>query len=76
YPQFVQTYLEDLTASVDVSQPDDRVHCRAWTTAHQQHGRPHEEEGSKKPANSPLLEQLSGPSDTHDEPQGSLEETG
>lgn len=32
--------------------------------------------GSQKPANSPLLEQLSEPSDTHDEPRGSLEETG
>lgn len=32
--------------------------------------------GSHKPANSPLLEQLSEPSDTHDEPRGSLEETG
>ena len=32
--------------------------------------------GSHKPANSPLLEQLSEPSDTLDEPRGSLEETG
>lgn len=46
YPQFVLTYLEDLTASVDVSQADNHIHHRDWTTAHQQHGSPSEEEVS------------------------------
>ncbi|XP_051046374.1 doublecortin domain-containing protein 1-like, partial [Phodopus roborovskii] len=102
YPQFVLTYLEELTAPRDVSQTEDHSHHRAWTTAHQEHGRPCVEKvsvvargkietdvvvkinctismshykGLQKHTNSPLLKQLPEPSDTHDTPQGSLEET-
>ncbi|KAL6035341.1 hypothetical protein STEG23_033079, partial [Scotinomys teguina] len=44
YPQFVLTYLEDLTAPVDVNQTEDHIHHKAWTTAHQEHGKPCVEE--------------------------------
>lgn len=48
YPQFVLTYPKDLTASVDVSQTDDHIHHGDWTTAHQHHGSPSEEEVGHK----------------------------
>ncbi|ERE72165.1 doublecortin domain-containing protein 5 [Cricetulus griseus] len=44
YPQFVLTYLEKLTAPGDVSQKEDHIHHRVWTTAHQEHDRPCVEE--------------------------------
>ncbi|XP_040601906.1 doublecortin domain-containing protein 1 isoform X3 [Mesocricetus auratus] len=75
YPQFVLTYLEEFTALGDMSPTGDHINHRAWTISHQEHDRPCVEEGLQKQANSPLLKQLPEPSDTHDEPQGSLEET-
>nr|XP_042131796.1 doublecortin domain-containing protein 1 isoform X2 [Peromyscus maniculatus bairdii]XP_042131797.1 doublecortin domain-containing protein 1 isoform X2 [Peromyscus maniculatus bairdii]XP_042131798.1 doublecortin domain-containing protein 1 isoform X2 [Peromyscus maniculatus bairdii]XP_042131799.1 doublecortin domain-containing protein 1 isoform X2 [Peromyscus maniculatus bairdii] len=76
YPQFVLTYLEDLISPVDVNQTEDHIHHRAWTTAHQEHGKPCVEEGLQNHTNSPLLKQLSEPSDAQDVPRGSLEGTG
>lgn len=38
YPQFVLTYLEELTGQVDVTQTEYPIHHGAWTTTHQKHG--------------------------------------
>ncbi|XP_054441943.1 doublecortin domain-containing protein 1 [Pteronotus mesoamericanus] len=76
YPQFALTYLEELTAQMDVSQTENRVHCGAWTTAHQEHGSSLAEEALQKSASIPSLKQLPEPSDTDSMPEGPRGESG
>ncbi|XP_072615133.1 doublecortin domain-containing protein 1 isoform X3 [Vulpes vulpes] len=75
YPQFVLTYLEELTAQVDVTQTEYHIHHGARTTTHQEHGSSLTEEVLQKSASVPGLKQLPEPSDTHLMPEGSLGET-
>uniref|UniRef100_G1LAB2 Doublecortin domain containing 1 n=1 Tax=Ailuropoda melanoleuca TaxID=9646 RepID=G1LAB2_AILME len=75
YPQFVLTYLEELTGQVDVTQTEYPIHHGAWTTTHQKHGSSLAEEVLQESASIPGLKQLPEPSDTHLMPEGSLGET-
>ncbi|XP_038310280.1 doublecortin domain-containing protein 1 isoform X4 [Canis lupus familiaris] len=75
YPQFVLTFLEELTAQVDVTQTEYHIHHGARTTTHQEHGSSLTEEVLQKSATVPGLKQLPEPSDTHLMPEGSLGET-
>nr|XP_025735252.1 uncharacterized protein LOC112829786 [Callorhinus ursinus] len=75
YPQFVLTYLEELTAQVDVTQREYHIHHGARTTTHQEHGSSLAEEVLQESASIPGLKQLPEPSDTHLMPEGSLGET-
>ncbi|XP_057173224.1 doublecortin domain-containing protein 1 [Ursus arctos] len=75
YPQFVLTYLEELTGQVDVTQTEYHIHHGARTTTHQEHGGSLAEEVLQESASIPGLKQLPEPSDTHLMPEGSLGET-
>ncbi|XP_035885067.1 doublecortin domain-containing protein 1 isoform X2 [Phyllostomus discolor] len=76
YPQFALTYLEELTAQMDVTQTEHHIHHGAWTAAHQEHGSSLAEEVLQKSASVPGLMHLPEPSDTDLMPEGSLGETG
>ncbi|XP_044114945.1 doublecortin domain-containing protein 1 isoform X2 [Neovison vison] len=75
YPQFVLTYLEELTTQVDMTQTEYHIHRGARTTTHQEHGSSLAEEVLQECASIPGLKELPGPSDTHLMPEGPLGET-
>ncbi|XP_044922016.1 doublecortin domain-containing protein 1 isoform X1 [Mustela putorius furo] len=75
YPQFVLTYLEELTAQVDMTQTEYHIHRGARTTTHQEHGSSLAEEVLQECASIPGLKELPEPSDTHLMPEGPLGET-
>ncbi|XP_045681380.1 doublecortin domain-containing protein 1 isoform X1 [Phyllostomus hastatus] len=76
YPQFALTYLEELTAQMDVTQTEHHIHHGAWTTAHQEHDSSLAEEVLQKSASVSHLKHLPEPPDTDLMPEGSLGETG
>ncbi|XP_022362915.1 uncharacterized protein LOC111149926 [Enhydra lutris kenyoni] len=75
YPQFVLTYLEELTAQVDMTQTEYHIHRGAQTTTHQENGSSLAEEVLQECASISGLKQLPEPSDTHLMPEGPLGET-
>ncbi|XP_045871812.1 doublecortin domain-containing protein 1 [Meles meles] len=75
YPQFVLTYLEELTAQVDMTQTGYHIHRGARTPTHQEHGSSLAEEVLQECASIPGLKQLPEPSDTHLMPEVPLGET-
>ncbi|KAM5248426.1 LOW QUALITY PROTEIN: doublecortin domain-containing protein 1 [Ctenodactylus gundi] len=74
HPQFVLTYLEELTTRVDVTQRECHVHHDAWTTTPQECGRDLAEEVLPKSGSNSDLKQLPESSDTHVMPGDSLGE--
>ncbi|XP_036896344.1 doublecortin domain-containing protein 1 [Sturnira hondurensis] len=76
YPQFALTYLEELTAQMDVTQTEHHIHHGAWITAHQEHGSSLAAEVLQKSTSVPGLKYLPEPSDTESTPERSPGEAG